>query len=121
MLTEEQRGALVTDRWTGCYESGRGDLFTKESNRHPAKMAVGLCFRIFEHGEKMGYWKKGDLVLDPMAGIFTTGIVGATLGYQVIGIELEPHFIEMALANIAFAEKKFHPLGLCGIWQGDAP
>src|SRR6266403_2706729 len=117
MLTEEQ---IVADKWTNCYESGRGDLFTKESNRHPAKMAVGLCFRIFEHGEKMGYWKKGDYILDPMAGVLTTGIVGACLGYKVLGLELETHFIEMARANIKFASKKFHPLGACEIWHGDA-
>ena len=115
MLTE-----IETEKWDGCYESGRGDLFTRESNRHPAKMAVGLCFRIFDHGEKMGYWKKGDLVLDPMAGIFTTGIVGATLGYQVIGIELEQHFLDLAWQNIEFAEKKFHPQGRCIILPGDA-
>lgn len=123
-LTEEEQKALEyllrPEKWQGCYESGRGDLFTKESNRHPAKMAVGLCYRIFLHGEQMGYWKKGDVILDPMAGIFTTGIVGGTLGYQVIGIELEEHFQELAWQNIQFADSKFHALGRCIILPGDA-
>lgn len=108
------------DRWFGCYEAQRGDLFTRESNRHPAKMAVGLCLRIFEHGREMGYWKPGDLILDPMAGIFTTGIVGAVLGYRCMGVELELHFLELARKNIDFASGKFHPLGACAIAQGDA-
>jgi hypothetical protein len=55
-------------KWYGCHFSPRGELFTPESSRHPAKMAVGLCERIFTHGCARGYWKRGDLVLDPMAG-----------------------------------------------------
>lgn len=46
--------------WLGCYNGTRADLFTAESNAHPAKMAVGLCYRIFEYGRERGYWK-GDL------------------------------------------------------------
>ncbi len=98
------RRPLVAEQWYGCYGS-RGDLFTPESNRHPAKMAVQLCYRIFEHGRQRGYWKpacpeRGDVILDPMAGIFTTGIVGATLGYAVVGVELELHFLQLARLNV---------------------
>lgn len=87
------------EEWYGCYGT-RGDLFTRESNRHPAKMAVQLCFRIFDHMKMRGWIKPGDLVLDPMAGIFTTGIVGASLAYRVVGVELESHFIDLARANV---------------------
>jgi tRNA G10 N-methylase Trm11 len=111
---------LETEDWSGCYELSRAGLFTRESNRHPAKMAAGLCFRIFEHGERMGYWRKGDLILDPMAGIFTTGICGATMGYRALGIELEKHFYDLALVNIEQARRRFHSLGNCWIVQGDA-
>ena len=76
--------------WTGCY-GNRGDLFTKVSYRHPAKMGVALTYRIFEHGARRGYWQPGDLILDPMGGIGTTAIVGASLGYRVAMIELERH------------------------------
>ncbi len=106
--------------WWDCYDSGRGDLFTQESNRHPAKMGVGLCFRIFEHGEKMGYWKKGDVILDPLAGIGTSLVCGAVMGYQCVGVELEDHFVKLLLDNLEFSRSKWHPLGSACIYQGDA-
>lgn len=108
------------DRWYGCYGGARGDLFTPESNRHPAKMAVGLCYRIFEHGRQLGYWQLGDQILDPMAGIFTTGIVGATLGYVVLGVELEGHFINLADQNIGRLMGKMPQAPRPVIFQGDA-
>jgi DNA modification methylase len=118
MAEKRKRG----DLWYGCYAGGRGDLFTPESNRHPAKMAVALCYRIFEHGRKMGYWKPGDVILDPMAGIFTTGIVGATLGYRIVGIELEKHFIDLAQQNIELLKQKFpkYTIWTPRLIQGDA-
>ena len=118
-MAEKRKGG---DLWQGCYAGGRGDLFTPESNRHPAKMAVALCYRIFEHGRKMGYWKPGDVILDPLAGIFTTGIVGATLGYRIVGIELEKHFIDLAQQNIELLKQKFpkYTIWTPRLIQGDA-
>jgi hypothetical protein len=105
---------MESERWHDCYSVSRKDLFTQESNRHPAKMAVGLCFRIFEHGERMGYWKKGDLILDPMAGIGTTLICGAWLGYRVLGIELEQHFVDLAWGNIVASAERLCRDGING-------
>ena len=105
--------------WYGCY-GPRGDLFTQDSNKHPAKMAVQLAYRIFEHGQKRGYWKPGDLILDPMAGIGTTGIVGASLGYNVLLLELEYHFLSMAAANICVLRTKMPDAGKISLLQGDA-
>ena len=59
--------------WTGCY-SGNYDLITPESFAHPAKMAVGLCYRIFDHLEELGLLKAGATILDPMAGTGITEI-----------------------------------------------
>ncbi|MCI0402043.1 MAG: hypothetical protein L0212_00785, partial [Acidobacteria bacterium] len=102
-MAQRQGCHLISEEnWYGCY-GPRGDLFLPESNVHPAKMAVGLCYRIFEHGRQRGYWQPGDVVLDPMAGIFTTGIVGASLGYRVVGVELEQHFLALARKNIEAA------------------
>lgn len=107
------------EQWYGCY-GARGDLFTKESYRHPAKMAVGLCYRIFQHGWQRGYWKLGDTILDPMGGIGTTVIVGATLGYRVVLVELEEHFVRMAQGNIYLLWQKLGSCPLVEIVQGDA-
>lgn len=107
-------------KWYGCHFTQRGELFVADSARHPAKMAVGLAERIFTHGCERGYWKPGDLILDPMAGIFTTGIVGATLGYKVVGVELERHFQELAARNIESAELQGVPAGRMQVLGGDA-
>jgi len=85
--------------WHNCYDSSLKGLVTKASFAHPAKMARGLTERILDHGEAMGYWKPGDIILDPFAGIFTTGVVGAYRGYRVIGVELEPKFYRMAVGH----------------------
>lgn len=108
------------ERWTGCYGGGRGDLFTPESNRHPAKMAVGLCFRIFEHGRARGYWKPGDVILDPMCGIGTTLICGASMGFKTVGCELELHFIDLAEGNIELLMSKMPSAPRPVLLRGDA-
>ena len=97
------------EQWWGCYDTPRDGLFTRESNRHPAKMAVGLCFRIIQHGEQRGYWKKGDTILDPMAGIGTTPICAMAEGYRAVCVELEEHFHHLLLQNLAHAAARIHP------------
>ena len=92
--------SVPSEQWYGCYDTPRTSLFTRESNRHPAKMAVGLCFRILEHGERRGYWKPGDTILDPMAGIGTTLVCARVRGYEPIGVELEKHFYDLAVRNL---------------------
>ncbi len=107
--------------WYGCYTS-RPDLFTYESRLHPAKMPVALCTKIFDHGQRKGYWQVGDLVVDPMAGQGTTLIVGAVMGYRTLAVELEPHFIQMLMGNLdRLAKRSPDAVGrIVGIIQGDA-
>ena len=85
--------------WTGCYDESWQGLITPESYSHPAKMACGLLRRIIEHGLTEGYWRKGDLIGDPFFGIGSTGILGASYGLLVVGVELEARFCELAAAN----------------------
>ncbi len=40
--------------------------------------------------------KRGDVVLDPFAGTFTTGMVALELARSCIGIELNPDYLELA-------------------------
>ena len=69
--------------------------YCSESIRHPAKMELSLCREIIKR-----YSKKGDLILDPMCGIGTTIIEGMLLGRNVIGIEYEQKFVDLAKKNI---------------------
>ena len=109
--------------WMGCYSGGRGDeLFTPKSNAHPAKMSGALLDRIRRFGEERGWWKPGDCILDNYWGIGTTGLMRLH-GYDVIGVELEQHFIEMAQENARILDGKgawVPKLGECRIIQGDS-
>lgn len=96
--------------WHNCYDKSLRNIITPESFAHPAKMALGLTERIFDHGRKMGYWQPGDLIVDPFGGIGTTLLVGAYRGYRVVGIELEPRFIDLATQNIFKNAKRLRAL-----------
>lgn len=92
----------MKDIWTYRVHSRRLTIcYTPESIRHPAKMHLGMCRQIIRL-----YSKKGDTILDPMAGIGTTIIEGMLLGRNVIGIEYEKKFVDMAKANIEKTNEK---------------
>lgn len=86
--------------WNGCYDESWRGLIVDEAFAHPAKAARGLVKRIFAHMENRGWLRKGDSVFDPFGGIFTTGITGASLGFRVVGLELEERFWRLGNANI---------------------
>jgi len=113
---------MKTSIWYGCYDETLKAFITPESFAHPAKMAKRLTERIFQYGDDQGYWKPGDLIIDPFGGIGTTALIGSYRGYRVISIELEPHFVKMQQANIAKNAKKLRRLGrpLPIVVQGDA-
>lgn len=55
-----------------------------------------------------------------MAGIGTTLIVGASLGYRTVGVELESHFMALAQGNIYLLRRKMPQAPVPVIVQGDA-
>lgn len=108
--------------WQGCYAEGWRNLIVPEAFAHPAKAARGLVIRIFDELFAVGALKPGDTVLDPFAGIFTTGIEGASRGVNVVGVELEPKFVELAKRNIELHRRAWEAMGrpLPVILQGDS-
>ncbi len=56
------------------------------------------------------YSDPGDLVVDPMCGIGTTLVEAADLGRRAIGVELEPRWARLAIANLdhAYHEGRAH-------------
>ena len=66
---------------------GRYKPFLEQSIAHPAKMNTRLLeFLVKAHT------KEGDVVLDPMAGSGSTGIISALYGRNAINVELEEKF-----------------------------
>ena len=41
-------------KWTGCYDSGWGDLLVPDAFCHPAKVACGLVERIYDDALRRG-------------------------------------------------------------------
>jgi hypothetical protein len=87
--------------WTTAQTSPaaqRKNRYTPESTAHPAKMLPAVAAYAISH-----YTKPGDLVLDPMCGIGTTLVEAVHAGRHAVGIEYEPHWVDVARANLDLA------------------
>ena len=71
--------------------SRRGDTLL-----HPAKFPEGLCREFIEF-----FTKRGQLVLDPMAGTGSALIAAVEAGRRAVGIELNPKYTELAQERLA--------------------
>ena len=95
----------------------RKGLFTPDSFAHPAKMDAQLLIWIVER-----FTSPGETILDPMFGSGTT-MLACIVGRNVIGVELEQKFVDMAKANWEKVRQKpqlGYSMGTCQIFQGDA-
>lgn len=78
--------------------SQRKNRYLPASSAHPAKMLPAIARAAIE-----AYTSPGDVVCDPMCGIGTTLVEATHLGRDAVGIEYEPRWAEIALANLAHA------------------
>jgi SAM-dependent methyltransferase len=76
----------------------RKGRFVPESTAHPAKMLPAVAAHAIAH-----YTQPGELVLDPMCGIGTTLVEAVHAGRRAVGIEYEPHWVDVARANLRLA------------------
>lgn len=76
----------------------RKGRFVPDSTAHPAKMLPAVAAHAIAH-----YTKPGELVLDPMCGIGTTLVEAVHAGRRAVGIEYEPHWVDVARANLQLA------------------
>jgi tRNA G10 N-methylase Trm11 len=92
-------------------------MFTEETMKHPAKIHLGMLQTII-----LEYTKENDLILDPMAGMGSTGVVCMLHGRNCIMIEYEEKFCKNAKANIELNRKRpqVTQKGHAEIIQGDA-
>ncbi|SES36378.1 TRM11 family SAM-dependent methyltransferase [Actinokineospora terrae] len=90
--------------WTTAQTSPaaqRKNKYTPESTAHPAKMLPEVVRHAVTH-----YTRPGELVLDPMCGIGTTLVEAVRLGRRAVGVEYEPHWVEVANANLDVAREQ---------------
>jgi len=81
----------ITWRKAG-YGQRWGELLTREATTHPAKFPHGPLFRLITFGFEEGWWGRGDLVVDPMAGVGCGGILFSAAGVRWWGLELDPRY-----------------------------
>ncbi|MCU1680192.1 MAG: SAM-dependent methyltransferase [Amycolatopsis sp.] len=94
---------LPVSVWTTAQTSPaaqRKNRYTPESTAHPAKMLPAVAAHAIAH-----YTEPGDLVLDPMCGIGTTLVEAVHAGRRAVGIEYEPHWVDVARANLDLARE----------------
>ena len=87
--------------WTTAQTSPaaqRKGRYVAEATAHPAKMLPAVAAYAIAH-----YTEPGDLVLDPMCGIGTTLVEALHAGRRAVGIEYEPHWVDVTEANLALA------------------
>jgi len=97
------RGDLPVSVWRTAQTSPavqRKNRYVPESTAHPAKMLPAIARYAIEH-----YTAPGDLVLDPMCGIGTTLVEAVRTGRRAAGIEYEPHWVDIARANLHLARE----------------
>ncbi|MDX3663662.1 DNA methyltransferase [Streptomyces sp. ID05-26A] len=103
--------------WTTAQTSPaaqRKGRYVADSTAHPAKMLPAVAAHAIAH-----YTRPGDLVLDPMCGIGTTLVEAVHAGRRAAGIEYEPHWVDVARANLVLA----HQAGVAHegrVFHGDA-
>ena len=69
-----------------------------EYENHPTQKPIALLERIIKASSN-----KGDTVLDPFSGTFTTSFVAKSLDRASIGIELEEDYVKIGLRRLALA------------------
>ena len=108
--------------WHGCYDASWRGLIVPAAFAHPAKFGAGLIDRIITHGLAVGWWKAGDAIGDPFAGVGCGGIVAAYHGLAWKGVELEPRFVALAKENFDLHDGRWRTLGapLPELFTGDS-
>jgi len=79
----------------------RKGRYVPASYAHPAKMLPELARKLIST-----YTNEGDLVVDPMSGIGTTGVEAIWLGREYLGIEVEREYVSLQEKNIDLARSQ---------------
>ena len=74
--------------------------------KHPAPFPLQLA-----HDHIVSWSNPGDAVLDPFLGSGTTGVAAANTGRRFIGIEIDPHYFDIACKRIEHTQHQ-NQLGL---------
>nr|WP_243115790.1 site-specific DNA-methyltransferase [Periweissella cryptocerci] len=91
LMREYNGGKQMKDVWTTSTIRNSERIFGK----HPTQKPLALMERIIEASTG-----KGDVIIDPFVGSGTTALAGMIHGRQVIGVDLETEYLDIAKARI---------------------
>ena len=67
----------------------------EEYENHPTQKPIALLERIIKASSN-----RGDLVLDPFSGTFTTSFVAKSLGRRSVGIDISEEYFKIGLRRV---------------------
>ena len=85
-------GPLVSDIWSDIHRIRHN----KHRDPHPCQLPVHLLERLILMSSD-----EGDLVLDPFIGTGTTAVAAARLGRNVIGIDIDPQYVQITQKKLS--------------------
>ncbi len=85
-------GPLVPDVWSDIHRIRH----SRHRDSHPCQLPVHLLERLI-----LMSTDEGDTLLDPFMGTGTTAVASARLGRKVIGIDLDPQYVEITQRKLA--------------------
>ena len=85
-------GPLVSDVWSDIHRIRHN----KHRDPHPCQLPIHLLERLI-----LMSTDEGDVILDPFMGTGTTAVAAARLGRKVIGIDLDPQYVEITQRKLA--------------------
>ena len=95
---EEKDGVVYNQRPSGALNKHlHGKDSSPQQNNHPTVKPLSLM----EYLARLTATPTGGIVLDPFMGSGTTGMACKKIGRDFIGIELDPHYFEIAENRIA--------------------
>ena len=98
-------GLQMRSDWMLAICSGKDRLKEDGKKAHPTQKPENLLYRVLVTSTN-----PGDVVLDPFFGTGTTGAVARRLHRHWIGIEVNPHYVELARKRIAGVQQtEFDP------------
>lgn len=105
-------GPLVSDTWSDIHRIRHN----KHRDPHPCQLPVHLLERLI-----LMSTDEGDVILDPFMGTGTTAVAAARLGRNVIGIDLDPQYVEITQRKLAqeFPNSKIRVSQSEDCFQGD--
>ena len=112
------------ETWTGCYQEGNPwkGILHPDSYAHPGRFSKALAERVVDTMLDEGWVKRGDVVLDPFAGVGCGGVICSSRGLRWVGVELEGRHVALARKNFAPCLRRFELFGdpTPVILQGDS-